>query len=237
MKMSIIIPCYNELGNLELLLHDIGSMKKYTEIQFVLVENGSSDASREYLLEHTDKMPNVKLVLVDQNRGYGYGIVQGLNAAQGQYLGWTHGDGQLDVKDVLKAYHYLEREGWKDFYYIKGNRSRKKRSLLDNVLTSGMSIIVSLVLDRKLVDINGQPNIFPKSFYEGLKDIPDDVMIEVFMYYSAVRKGLKVRRFSVDFQKREYGESKLTPHIKSKIRTIKRTVSYSIMLKKSKYTG
>lgn len=234
MKLSIVIPCYNELGNLELLLRDISSMKKYEEIQFVLVENGSSDASRKYLLEHTDKMSNVKLVLVDQNHGYGYGIQQGLNVAQGQYLGWTHGDRQLDVKDVLKAYHYLKRKGWKDFYYVKGNRNKKNRSVLDNVLTSGMSVIVSFILSKKLVDINGQPNIFPKSFYEGLKDIPDDVMIEIFMFYFAVRKGLNVHRFLVDFRKREYGESKLTANFRSKIKTIKRTIRYSIMLRESR---
>lgn len=93
MKYSIVIPCYNEEKNLPDLIDSLKSFPEKYNVQFILVENGSADGSRNYMKSIEDQaMPKIQFVWVDQNQGYGYGIQQGLKVAEGDYVGWIHAE-------------------------------------------------------------------------------------------------------------------------------------------------
>jgi len=95
MKFSIIILCYNEQANLALLVERILPLQKDYELEYILVENGSTDNSREYLKNNIEgKFKNIVVEYLDINKGYGFGLKQGLKLARGQYLGWIHADMQ-----------------------------------------------------------------------------------------------------------------------------------------------
>ena len=92
MKISIVIVCYNERKNLKSLIHQSKKLiKKFSNVEIIFVDNGSSDGSRE-ILKKMLKSKLLKLVYVKKNKGYGYGIIEGLKAAKGDIVGWTHGD-------------------------------------------------------------------------------------------------------------------------------------------------
>lgn len=232
MKMSIIIPCYNERENIIPLVKVLKEMDNYGDLEFVIVENGSTDDSRQILDNAVCDAKNIRVVYVETNKGYGYGIVQGLKNAAGIYVGWTHGDMQLNPKDILKAYHFLERQHWKEKFFIKGVRKKENRSIPEIILTFGMGIAVSVILRKRMYDVNGQPNIFPKSFFNKLETIPDDVVIEIYVYYMAKYIGLSEARMAVEFGKRKSGNSKLAPSLKSKLKTIIRTLAYTVELRR-----
>ena len=108
MKLSIVVPCYNEAENIPLILKRFGEVIKRDDIEVILVNNGSTDGSAAMLDELLPQYPFARTVLVPVNQGYGYGILQGLKAAKGDFIGWTHADMQTDPGDVVKAYHILE---------------------------------------------------------------------------------------------------------------------------------
>ena len=122
MKLSIVVPCYNEEENLPLILKRFSEVIGERDIEVVLVNNGSTDNSGAVFEELLPSYPFAKLVNVPVNRGYGYGILQGLKEASGDYLGWTHADMQTDPADVVKAYGMIDPAYPR---YIKGNRTRK----------------------------------------------------------------------------------------------------------------
>ena len=96
MKYSIIIPCYNEKDNIDNLLERVSVLQKNYNVEYILVENGSKDGSREYFRSNIEgRFSNVKVVYVKENRGYGYGLQQGMKIASGDYLGWIHADMQI----------------------------------------------------------------------------------------------------------------------------------------------
>ena len=78
MKYSIIIPCYNEEDNVEKLINLLSSKLGLYDLEWVIVENGSKDNTRDLLKKACENRENFKLVYVDKNQGYGYGIAQGL---------------------------------------------------------------------------------------------------------------------------------------------------------------
>lgn len=199
------------------------------DIEVVLVNNGSKDNSEQILTELLPKYSFAKAVKVEVNKGYGYGILTGLGSASGEYLGWTHADMQTDPYDVIKAFEILEASQYLENTYVKGDR--KNRPIFDQFFTSGMSIFESFYLNEKLYDINAQPNIFHRSFYESWKNPPYDFALDLYVLYMARKKRLNIVRFDVIFPERIHGHSSWNTGFYAKWKFIKRTLQFSKKLK------
>jgi glycosyltransferase involved in cell wall biosynthesis len=231
MKLSIVIPCYNEEKNIPLILKGFGEVIRRNDIEVIIVNNGSTDNSEYILNDLLPRYPFVRSIEVKINQGYGFGILVGLKEARGEYIGWTHGDMQTSPKDVLMALKIIEDKGSPQKIYIKGER--RERPLFDRFFTLGMSIFESLYLGKFLYDINAQPNIFHRSFFETWVNPPYDFALDLYVFYSVKKLNIPVVRFPVVFSKRIYGESHWNKNLLSKWKFIKRTVIYSINLKKN----
>ena len=139
MKLSIVVPCYNEEENIPLLLKRFEDVAKGEDMEVILVDNGSTDGSAQVFEKLLPDYPFARKVKVEVNQGYGYGILQGLKECRGEYIGWTHADMQTDPADIVKALRIVEEE--KGLVFVKGNR--KGRPLFDRFFTFGMSVFES----------------------------------------------------------------------------------------------
>ena len=230
MKLSIIVPCYNESRNIPLLLERFNSVVMRDDIEVIIVNNGSQDNTDEVLAELMPRFSFARAVKIEENKGYGHGILTGLKEARGQYLGWTHADLQTDPGDCLKALDIIEREDSPKDIYIKGNR--KARPLADVIFTIGMGIFESIYLGTILWDINAQPNIFHREFFMKWKNPPSDFSLDLYALYTAKKTNKQIVRFPVLFLKRKFGTSSWNADMLSKIKFIKRTLAYSLVLRK-----
>ncbi len=229
MKLSIVVPCYNEEENIPLLLKRFEEVIKRDDMEVILVDNGSTDGSARVLSELVPGYAFARTVSIEVNQGYGYGILQGLKECRGEYIGWTHADLQTDPGDIVRALELIEKE--RGLVFVKGNR--KGRPLFDVFFTVGMSVFETCYLREKLYDINAQPNIFPKVFYDEWQEPPHDFSLDLYALYMARKKGLKVLRFPVIFPERVHGTSKWNTGLASKWKFIRRTIDFSVKLKKS----
>lgn len=227
MRFSLIIPCYNEAANLPLLLERCKPLTLNPEVEIILVDNGSTDNTAEVLHYLLPLYPGCRSIRVKKNRGYGFGIVSGLHASRGQLLGWTHADMQTDPQDVLRGLELFEKYG--DAIFAKGLRFG--RPFMDVVFTVGMSVFETLLLGKPLWDINAQPTIFSRSFFDSWSTPPDDFSLDLYAYYKAHTSNLKVHRFPVMFSDRAHGISHWNVNWKAKQRFIRRTVDFSLQLK------
>ena len=228
MKFSLVIPCYNEAANLPLLLERCKELAVRPDVEVVLVDNGSTDSTTEVLENLLTKYPGCRSIRVEKNQGYGFGIVSGLKAAKGEILGWTHADMQTDPQDALFGLEIFEKQG--NEIFVKGRRYG--RPLMDVVFTVGMSIFETVLLTRPMWDINAQPTMFSRNFFESWTDPPDDFSLDLYAYYQAQRCGLKVYRFPVRFGERAHGVSHWNVNWAAKRKFIRRTVDFSLQLKK-----
>ncbi|SFD73256.1 glycosyltransferase family 2 protein [Flavobacterium phragmitis] len=229
-KLSIIIPCYNEEKNISLILNKFNEVIKTNEIEVILVNNGSLDNSEAVFAELVPNYNFARVVKVEINQGYGYGITSGLREAKSDFIGYTHADMQTDPADVIKAFDIIKNATNPKNTYVKGDR--KKRKFLDQFFTTGMSIFETIYLRTSLWDINAQPNVFHRSFFENLENIPKDFSLDLYLLYMARRKGLDVIRIDVFFPPRIHGESSWNTGLASKWKFIKRTMDFSVKLKK-----
>jgi glycosyltransferase involved in cell wall biosynthesis len=231
MKLSVIVPCYNEVKNIPLILEKFASVIKRPDIEILFVNNGSKDTSQEVFDQLIPKYFFAKVIKIEVNQGYGFGITSGLCRAKGEYIGYMHADMQTDPADAIKALEIIEGQPNPENCFAKGNR--KGRSLLDQFFTIGMSLFETIYLSTKLWDINAQPNIFHRSFFENIKDnSPKDFSLDLYFLYMAKKKKINIIRFDVTFPDRVFGSSNWNTGIASKWKFIKRIVQFSMKLKK-----
>lgn len=232
-SLSIVVPCYNEGGNIPFIFSRfnevIGDRKN---IEVLLVNNGSTDNSKEIFEREMNLYNNdlFQVVNVDTNQGYGFGILSGLEVAKGNVLAWTHADLQTDPNDVIIGFDLFQNIN-SELVFIKGKR--KKRKFSEAFFTWAMQVISSIVLKTPLNDINAQPKIFSRSFYQEYLtwNAPYDFSLDLYILFWAKRR-LKIIEIPVFFNKRIYGEAKGGGSFKTRINLIKRTFKYIFELRK-----
>tara|TARA_B100001245_G_scaffold133681_1_gene99078 strand:- start:1502 stop:2200 length:699 start_codon:yes stop_codon:yes gene_type:complete len=228
-NLSIVIPCFNEAKSLPKLVKDFSKKLKRKDVELILVNNGSNDSSETILLNLKKNYNFLRTIRLKKNNGYGNGVLQGLKKAKGQYISWTHADLQTDPYDVIIGFEKFKKE-LSPKIFIKGNRLG--RPFKDVIFTIGMSIFETILLKNFFWDVNAQPNIFHKNFFNMLEKIPLDFSFDLFFYFNAKKKNLKILRFPVKYPQRKFGVSHWNTDFKNKMKFIKRTIKYSFQLKK-----
>lgn len=229
MECSLVIPCYNEAPSIEKLLDRCKPLLDSGRFEVVLVNNGSTDSTSEIFAALSDFHPALIMVHVETNDGYGNGILAGLRVAKGDVLGWTHADLQADPHDALRGLDIFGDNP--EAVFVKGRRHG--RCFTDAIFTAGMSVFETLLLKTCMSDINAQPTMFHKSFFESWQYPPKDFALDLYAYYLAKKAGLKTKRFPVHFGTREFGTSSWNVSWAAKKNFIKRTVDFSLALRKN----
>ena len=102
-KISIVLPIHNEFHNLSNLLSEWN--KELTKVksityEFVLVEDGSTDGTKELIIQLEKIFPIINLS-AKLKRGYSRAVLDGIRAATGDYILCTDSDNQIKVKSLI----------------------------------------------------------------------------------------------------------------------------------------
>lgn len=207
-KISIIIPCYNELQNIKLLFKKI-KKHNYKEIVFIIINNGSTDETQNFL-ESFNKGYLVSLGIeyfyIKKNIGYGHGLKEGIKKSKTPIIAWTHSDIETNIYDVIKIYKKNLNNLLQNKVLLKG--LRKNRFFLDNFFTKYMSYLANFILNTNINDINAQPKIFSRKLLKNTKKIPNDFSIDLYILLIASKKNILIKEYPVNFFERKYGVAK-----------------------------
>jgi glycosyltransferase involved in cell wall biosynthesis len=132
--VSVLIPIYNEEGNLSLLYDKLEAALQKTEraYEIIFVDDGSSDGSLEILLDLREKNPNVKIVSFARNFGQTAALSAGIDCSKGDIIIPMDGDLQTDPEDILPLLQKIE-EGYD---VVSGWRKNRKDPFLNRRLPS-----------------------------------------------------------------------------------------------------
>ena len=230
-RLSLIIPCYNEAESIPQLIKRCEKLiDQMKNIEIILVDNGSIDNTPSVLENLTSDLSSIRVIRLEVNQGYGHGILSGLKVANGEILSWTHADMQTDPVDLLKGVDFFKNAKHLEGIFVKGKRYG--RPIMDIFFTIGMSIFETLLLRKWMWDINAQPTMFHREFFLNWEHPPEDFSLDLYVYYMAKKKRLKVCRFPVLFGERAHGVSHWNISLVSKYKFIKRTLIYSFNLQR-----
>ncbi len=213
--VTIIVPCFNEHESLPYLIRELDKVDK--NIQFLIVDNGSEDETKNYLNSISKNLnKNISTFFINKNEGYGHGIYRALSSIEeSKFVGWIHGDLQFEFSKLNEVYQDLEsyKHLDKNVFY-KG--VRHGRSNLDSFFSYFMGRLASIILGKKMYEINAQPTIFSSNLLEKLDNPPKDFTFDTYVYWRAIVFDYLFIRKSFLFPPRKYGESKWNFGLKSR---------------------
>ena len=229
--LSVIIPCFNEEKNLVEIVKQIKVVKEENKnifIEFIVVNNGSTDNSSSKLIKLNDQC-NFKIVDLDKNLGYGGGILAGIREATCSVIAWTHGDLQCDLNDVITAYktNLIKLNNKKTI--VKGKRI--KRNFFDAFFSNSMALIASLVFQKTFNEINAQPKIFSREILINFHNAPNDFSLDLFLLYVSKKAKYEIIDYPVIYKKRIAGIAKGGDSLRGKINLTVRSLIYIFKLR------
>lgn len=207
MKFSLVIPFYNEEENVRSVVDGLVNAfeEKLTDYELILVNNGSMDKTPQILEEMSErKRGKIKVVHVPVNQGYGWGIINGLSAAGGDFVGYMCGDGQIQPGDVVRAFDCIN-SGKCDLAKVK--RVARRDGLVRKVLSQGYNSLFFLLFNVRSLDVNGSPKILKRELLEVVSPVSKDWFIDAELMIKAKHLDLKVEEVPVEFLRRKAGRS------------------------------
>jgi glycosyltransferase involved in cell wall biosynthesis len=118
--LSVLIPVYNEEGNLSLLCDKLVAALRKTgrAYEIIFIDDGSSDGSLEMLLDLRNANPNIKVISFSRNFGQTAALTAGIDFSKGDILIPMDGDLQNDPEDILPLLRKIEEghdvvSGWR----------------------------------------------------------------------------------------------------------------------------
>jgi len=145
-SVSICVPAYNEESNLasavEDLLISLGSRVKNLEI--IIVDDGSSDATFDISNEFSEKYREVSVVHHEVNLGIGSCYRNALSIAKGDFFTWFPGDHENSAQELIKCLPYLDKDTVVTSHHLGYDRRCYMRRLISQSYTWILNTIFSL---------------------------------------------------------------------------------------------
>ena len=231
---SLVLPCYNEEKNIKILFDEFINLPKenVNKIELVFVNNGSTDRTEQEIdkvikINKSNKNVIIHKVNLVSNQEYSGGIVAGLNAAKGDYLGWAHADLQTPLLDFYKLYKIIEG---KNKIFGKGYRVNNRG--FDSIVSRFHETLASIILGVKLKEINAQPKIFSKDLMRYFNNFPKKwSVLDTYVFYVCLKNKIEIKVMDVIFKNRLYGQSKWKNNFKNFVSHIFFNIIYLLKLR------
>mgnify|MGYP002641810823 CR=1 FL=1 len=129
MKLSVIIPLYNEADSLDRLLNRTQESLDKLAISYevIAVDDGSSDTTFDLLIAARSTFPELKVLQLSRNFGHQAAYTAGMNKSKGQYIALMDGDLQDPPELIGDMYHKISKEDLDVVYGKRVNVSHPKR--------------------------------------------------------------------------------------------------------------
>ena len=199
-SLSIVVPIYNEEGNISLLTDAIETGLKGYPYEIIYVDDFSSDNSRKEI----KSLKNSNVVLIELKRNYGQSsaLAAGIEYAKGDYIVTMDGDMQNDPSDIHKMLVLAINEDWD---LVTGIRQKRKDNFVRTLPSKIANFIIRKATNLHITDAGCALKVMTS---ETAKGIPLYGELHRFIALNAHIDGARITEIPVKHHARKYGVSK-----------------------------
>ncbi len=217
MKLSIIIPVYNEINCLERFTNNLMDSFSDQNVEYIFVNDGSTDGSTKWLINYKknylSKHPNANFILINlkDNRGKGFALRKGLESADGDYILFQDSDLELNPKDSLEMFDIIkENTEMKVLFgsrFISG-KLRSNKNFLNELIVKLNSIIFNILYRQSISDLHCGTKIISKEVINKIKLTIKDFGIEIDIASQIAKNQFQIYEYGISYFSRTTLEGK-----------------------------
>lgn len=208
MKLSVVIPVYNEASTLSAIVAKVQAIKVDKEL--ILVDDFSTDGTRDVLKELDAQYPNVRVLLHERNYGKGRALRTGFEHASGEYVIIQDADLEYDPEDYHKLLRPLE-SGKADAVFGSRFLSTEERRVLyfwHSVGNSLLTLLSNMATDLNLTDMETCYKMFRRELIQSIPLEEDRFGFEPEVTSKIAKAQARVYEVGIAYHGRTYEEGK-----------------------------
>jgi dolichol-phosphate mannosyltransferase len=229
MKLSIIVPVYNEENTILEILKRLDKLSIQGVVkEVIVVDDGSTDSTREKL----KTIKNFKIIYHSKNKGKGAAVKTGIKEAHGEYIIIQDADLEYNPQQIKNLVAAISGE--KSVIYGTrldrmphlGKEEKKHLFILHYFGNRFLSLTTSLLYGQWLTDIETCYKLFPKKAVEEMKINARGFEFEPEITSKLLKSGYKIKEVSITATPRGYDEGKKLNTIKDGTKALWYLIKY-----------
>ncbi len=206
MKLSVIIPVYNEVESIETILKRVYDTKLTHEI--LVVDDGSKDGTRDKL-KKLDGKKGVRVILHEVNQGKGAAVRTGMAAAKGDILLIQDADLEYDPRDYPELLKPI-LEGLADVVYGSRFLGRAHRVTMfwHMIANKSLTLMTNILYDTILTDMETGYKVFKREVIEGMVIRANSFNFEPEFTAKILKRKYRIFEVPITFNPRDYSQGK-----------------------------
>ena len=208
MKLSIIIPVYNEVKTLEEILKRIKN-QTHIDKEIILIDDYSTDGSRE-LIENKLKLQVDKILLNEKNFGKGYSVRQGIKAAEGDIILIQDADLEYSPSDYDKLINPILNNNADVVYGSRFIGSDEKRVLFfwHTIGNKFLTLLSNIFTNLNLTDMENCFKVFRSDIVKNIRLNENRFGFEPEITAKISKKNFRIYEVGVKYYGRKYKDGK-----------------------------
>jgi glycosyltransferase involved in cell wall biosynthesis len=209
-KVSIVIPVYNEVNTLEEIVELVRAVDTGLEREILLVDDGSTDGTRDLLPTLEAKYEDVRISLPEVNQGKGAALHTGFAMATGDLVLIQDADMEYDPKDYPTLLQPI-LEGHADVVYgtrFMGGGAHRVVYYWHSVGNKFLTILSNMMTNINLTDMEVCYKVFKREFLQGLDLKEKRFGFEVEVTAKIARSGAIIYEVPINYYGRSYEDGK-----------------------------
>ncbi len=205
-SLSVVIPAYCERENILQALDNVTCALEPLGLahEILVVDDGSTDGTGELITSNLGRFPQVRLLVNEQNRGFGWSYRRGVEAAALDHVVMVHGDNAWGWETLREFFSHV---GDADIIIGYTRRMARSRTWRRTIVSKAFTLLLNLITGRRLHYYNGL-QIHPARVLKGLRIESSGYGFQAEVLVKGLRLTSTYLEVPMDLIERKHGESK-----------------------------
>ncbi|MDH3674535.1 MAG: glycosyltransferase family 2 protein [Anaerolineae bacterium] len=209
MKLSIVIPCYNEMHTIEAIVEKVLQVQMALERELIIVDDYSTDGTRRYL-DRINGHEEIKIVLHERNRGKGAALRSGFQHSTGDLILIQDADLEYDPNEYPKLIKPI-LDGHADVVYgsrFVGGESHRVLYFWHSLANRFLTFLSNMFTNLNLTDMEVCYKVFRKSVLDQINLTEDRFGFEPEFTAKIAALDCIIYEVGISYYGRTYDEGK-----------------------------